>query len=98
MSVTLRHVAPPNAPLTFSYVAGQVAVPPLPSIILQMFVRSTFTPPRETVLPPLNFAIGSPPGPLKYTFSAVASICALSIVLHVLVVLVQAAALMTLRT
>src|SRR5713101_6387419 len=82
---TVRLVAPPNALLTFSNELLHVAVPPEPSIILQIIVRSIFTPPIGAgaliLLPPSA-------GSLKYTSSAVASICALSIELQVLLVLV----------
>ena len=38
-------VAPPKTELTFSNEPEQVALPPLPSIVWQIFVRSTVTPP-----------------------------------------------------
>src|SRR5215470_9604662 len=77
--------------------------PPLEeSIMAQTLERSMATPPRAGVLPPspLKAPILFPPrdGVLKYTSRAVASICALSIALHVLLVLVQTAALMMFST
>src|SRR5712692_7163807 len=93
MFATVMLVAPPNALLTFSNVPLHVAVPPEPSIIWQILVRSIVTPPMGAgaliLLPP---SVGS----LKYTSSAVANICALSIVLHA--VPEQFAALMMLDT
>ena len=72
---TVSDVAPPNALLVFRNVPEQVATPVELSIILQTVVRSTVTPPIGA-----GAAILFPPsaGSLKYTSSAVASICALS--------------------
>src|ERR1044071_3017649 len=43
--LTVRLVAPPKALLTFWYVPLQVPVPPDPSMILQILVKSIDTPP-----------------------------------------------------
>src|SRR5262249_12758404 len=94
-------LVPVQMPKTLRASSGQLPPKP-PSPPLQIFERSMATPPRAGVLPPrlLKAPTWLPPsaGSLKYTSSAVASICARNMELQVLPVLEQVAPLMMLET